>query len=95
MQLRLVDLSLREVFAHTSQGKFGRIIRSAEMSQPEPAHTIRPPCAKYGIGGLCIREMARIAQNALLEMLRIGSTQKAFAVMIRFQDEQVRLCEML
>src|SRR5689334_17967951 len=80
---------------HTFNSKFWRIIGAAQMCQPQPAYTIATPGLQNSISRLIIREMSSRAKDTLFQVLRIGSTQEAFAIMIGLDNQQVCLSHSL
>lgn len=66
MYLSKVRVRCGEIVLHTIKGKFGRIIGTAEMSKPEPAHTIGAPGTQDCFTGLVVGKVTGGAQDTLL-----------------------------
>ncbi len=93
MGLREAGPSCNNALAKMVEGKSGRVVGTAEMREPEPAHAIGTPGLQDGVRRLVVREVAGGTEDALLERLRVGATQQALAVMVGLDDEQVSVTD--
>lgn len=76
---------------HAVQGQLWRVVGFAEVGQPEPANAVAAPGAEDGVGGLVVGEVTGGTENALFEVVGIGTAHEPLAVVIGLQDEHVGL----
>ncbi len=74
---------------HTLQGNFRSVVGTAEVGEPEPAHTVGTPGAQNGVGGLIIGEVAGGTEDTLFENIGIRAAHEPFAIMVGLKNEQV------
>ena len=82
MDLGQVSVGVGEVGEHALEGEFGGVVGAAEVGEPEPAHTVGAPGLQYSFCCLIVGEVAGGAEDALLEVIGIGTAQESFAVVV-------------
>src|SRR5690349_3283504 len=75
MDLREIGPGLTQAFPHAGESELWCVVGAAQVGQPEPAQPIATPGTQNSLGGLGIGEMSGWTENALLEVIGIGTAQ--------------------